>query len=227
LPWDVTESRIRPLKSKENLTVKQSTLGVLALGLILAVFASVADDQNRGAPTKTTVQQAQERLRLFGYDAGVADGLMGLRTVAALKRFQVDHGLPDSGVLDSRTLDVLNGPNTASKMGGQTSERADPKPAGGVMSAADTRASSSAPKPPVKKRFEDMTALEVAQDAAAYGFERGGGMVTTPTADGVREGFPASRDEQWIKKTPEGKLYILTVHYDKDGKLMAAKWGGF
>jgi len=27
-----------------------------------------------------------------------------------------------------------------------------------------------------------------------------------------------SRDEQWIKKNDDGKLYILTVHYDLTGK---------
>jgi hypothetical protein len=97
----------------------------------------------------------------------------------------------------------------------------------GAKSSAEVRKASPPSNPPVKKRFEDMTALEVAQDPAAYGFEKGGSMVMTPTADGVREGVAPSRDEQWTKKTEDGRVYILTIHYDKDGKLVHAKWGGF
>ena len=77
-----------------------------------------------------------------------------------------------------------------------------------------------------KKRFEDMTAMEVAQDPAAYGFEKGGSMETNPTEAGLRAGMKPSRDDQWTKKTSDGKLYILTIHYE-DGKLVSAKWGGF
>ena len=77
-----------------------------------------------------------------------------------------------------------------------------------------------------EKRFEDMTAIEVAQDPAAYGFVKSGSKRTDPTEAGLRAGMKPSRDDQWTKKTPDGKLYILTIHYEDD-KLVSAKWGGF
>jgi hypothetical protein len=71
-----------------------------------------------------------------------------------------------------------------------------------------------------------MTAMEVAQDPAAYGFEKGGSMETNPTAAGVAAGMKPSRDDQWTKKTSDGKLYILTIHFEDD-RMVYAKWGGF
>jgi hypothetical protein len=89
----------------------------MALGLMFSAFLSAGTAQQGSvtpnATTKKTVLQAQQRLRELGYDAGVADGAMGARTSAALKKFQLDHGLPGSGVLDQKTLDALNAPTKA------------------------------------------------------------------------------------------------------------------
>jgi peptidoglycan hydrolase-like protein with peptidoglycan-binding domain len=57
---------------------------------------------------KKTIQGAQERLKALGYDPGAADGVMGTKAIAALKRFQSDKDLPISGTLDRRTLDALS-----------------------------------------------------------------------------------------------------------------------
>ena len=46
----------------------------------------------------------------MGYDAGPADGVSGRRTAAALRAFQRDHGLPDSGRLDEATRQALTAP---------------------------------------------------------------------------------------------------------------------
>ena len=75
-----------------------------------------------------------------------------------------------------------------------------------------------------KKPFSQMTAMEVAQNPAAYGFKKGGSMVTSPVNG---SDFEPSRDVQWTKETRNGKLYILTVHHNKNGKIVYAKWGGF
>lgn len=48
-------------------------------------------------PTRTEVQEAQERLNALGYDAGPADGLMGPRTASAIEEFQRDHAMPADG----------------------------------------------------------------------------------------------------------------------------------
>jgi hypothetical protein len=126
-------------------------------------------------------------------------------------------------------LEDLNSPNattSARKASAPNAGKANHQSVAGAKGAAEARTASPSPKAPVKKRFEDMTALEVAKNPAAYGFKQGGSMAITPTAEGVREGFPSSRDEQWIKES-DGKLYILTIHYDDHGKLVSAKWGGF
>lgn len=56
----------------------------------------------------SAVRQAQERLNQLGYAAGTADGLVGPKTRAALRRFQQEKGLKVTGVLDAATADKLN-----------------------------------------------------------------------------------------------------------------------
>ena len=62
------------------------------------------------APARLTLRDAQTRLNGMGYDAGPADGVAGRRTAAALRAFQRDHGLPDSGRLDEATRQALTAP---------------------------------------------------------------------------------------------------------------------
>jgi hypothetical protein len=61
----------------------------------------------RGLPPCESLLGAQERLNHLHYSAGDPDGMLGPLTVAALRRFQRDHGLPASGVLDRATVERL------------------------------------------------------------------------------------------------------------------------
>jgi hypothetical protein len=110
---------LNSFQNSEDFSVKQMKLVFMALGLMFSAFPSAGTAQEGGVTpnltTKKTVLQAQRRLRELGYDAGVADGAMGARTSAALKKFQLDHGLPGSGALDQKTMDALNGPNAPTK----------------------------------------------------------------------------------------------------------------
>ncbi len=63
-----------------------------------ADFAAAADRQ---------VEAVQRRLVELGYDAGVADGLMGPRTRAAIRALQRERGLTPSGRIDEGTLQAL------------------------------------------------------------------------------------------------------------------------
>jgi hypothetical protein len=54
-----------------------------------------------------TVAQAQARLNVLGYANGRADGAMGPKTHSALKLFQKDRGLPETGELDAGTAAEL------------------------------------------------------------------------------------------------------------------------
>jgi len=53
------------------------------------------------------VRRAQAALTQAGYDVGVQDGQTGPRTVAAIRKFQTDRNLPQSGRLDEATLGAL------------------------------------------------------------------------------------------------------------------------
>jgi photosystem II stability/assembly factor-like uncharacterized protein len=53
------------------------------------------------------VRRAQEALERAGYEIGAADGQLGTRTVAAIKRFQSDRYLPPTGQLDDATIAAL------------------------------------------------------------------------------------------------------------------------
>jgi photosystem II stability/assembly factor-like uncharacterized protein len=65
-----------------------------------------------------TVLQAQEALESMRYDVGTPDGKLGKQTEAALKKFQVDRHLPQTGNLDQLTLSAL-GLSTNSSSGDQ------------------------------------------------------------------------------------------------------------
>ncbi|HEU5450559.1 MAG TPA: peptidoglycan-binding domain-containing protein [Terriglobales bacterium] len=60
------------------------------------------------AVTPGVIESAQKALIHRGYDAGSADGVMGPRTRAALRKFQADQNLAQTGELDVNTMEKLN-----------------------------------------------------------------------------------------------------------------------
>ncbi|MFB3917134.1 MAG: peptidoglycan-binding protein [Terriglobales bacterium] len=56
----------------------------------------------------STIKAAQEALANKGYNPGPADGVLGPKTRAALRKFQADEGNPVTGRLDQKTLAALN-----------------------------------------------------------------------------------------------------------------------
>ena len=59
-----------------------------------------------GRPLRT-LRDAQQRLAELGYDPGVADGVAGAQTQAALRAFQSAHGLRPTGRMASPTREAL------------------------------------------------------------------------------------------------------------------------
>ena len=57
--------------------------------------------------SQTMVRKAQEQLKSEGHDPGPIDGLMGPKTQEAIKSFQRDENLPETGQLDQATLAKL------------------------------------------------------------------------------------------------------------------------
>lgn len=67
--------------------------------------------QPKRAPVEvnaSVIKAAQQKLNDAGYNAGATDGMMGPQTRAALKKFQADKNLPQSGQLDQKTMAALN-----------------------------------------------------------------------------------------------------------------------
>ena len=56
---------------------------------------------------KKAIQNIQGILNKNGYDAGVADGVMGARTKAAIKAFGADNGLTVDGEIDDALIKAL------------------------------------------------------------------------------------------------------------------------
>ena len=54
------------------------------------------------------VRKCQEKLIGMGYLKDKADGILGLKTAAALQEYQRDQGLPETGILDEETQESLN-----------------------------------------------------------------------------------------------------------------------
>src|SRR5687768_3583867 len=72
------------------------------------------------------VRKAQEALDRAGYQVGVADGQMGQRTIAAIKRFQADRYLPVTGKLDQTTIAALGVGSVASNLSAHVTTLTEP-----------------------------------------------------------------------------------------------------
>ncbi len=73
-----------------------------------ATAVATAKTQKTNAPDqKELTKQAQAALNALGYEVGTPDGVAGTRTVAALRKFQADKAIPQSGALDVVTLTAL------------------------------------------------------------------------------------------------------------------------
>lgn len=67
----------------------------------------VSSSSASGSASDSTVRNAQAALNNQGYNAGAVDGQWGPNTQSAVRRFQADRGLAQSGTLDGATLNAL------------------------------------------------------------------------------------------------------------------------
>jgi peptidoglycan hydrolase-like protein with peptidoglycan-binding domain len=58
------------------------------------------------------IREVQTLLKRYGRDPGDADGIVGPRTIDAVKLFEAARGWPVSGAVDLRLLDYLRSPRT-------------------------------------------------------------------------------------------------------------------
>ncbi|MEM1103407.1 MAG: SEL1-like repeat protein, partial [Pseudomonadota bacterium] len=59
------------------------------------------------APTKAMIAEAQRLLNALGFDAGPADGVIGPRTVTAIRSFETGAGLTSTGRVSTGLLEAL------------------------------------------------------------------------------------------------------------------------
>ncbi len=96
--------------------VGRCALAIAALGLVgceqLAEWSGGGANSATAPAARTvkpdeTVREAQTLLGKLGYDPGPADGLLGRRTVTAVREYQKDAGLPVDGKVNTRLLKSL------------------------------------------------------------------------------------------------------------------------
>ncbi|WP_394788883.1 peptidoglycan-binding protein [Rhodoferax sp.] len=104
---DAYNNMVRAVRNYRAQTVQGQGLGG---GGKLGVDGGAAPSQTSApgaAPAAMSLKTAQDRLNKLGYDAGVADGSMGRKTVAAINAFQKDRRISQTGRLDAATIQEL------------------------------------------------------------------------------------------------------------------------
>lgn len=82
--------------------MKKSMIVLMACSFLMAGATIVADDLSYEEAVQSALQE-------LGYQTGPIDGVVGPATKAAIKRFQMDAGLPATGVPGERTTnEILN-----------------------------------------------------------------------------------------------------------------------
>lgn len=106
---------------------------VLALALILLLIAAsllavgagkvaAAGELLRYGSRGESVRQVQSRLNKLGYWCGTADGIFGVNTRSAVRRFQSAKGLSVDGIVGPKTYSTLGiSPSSSSSSGGYSS----------------------------------------------------------------------------------------------------------
>jgi len=102
---DAYNQMVRSLRNYSAQNVRGQGLGG---GGRLAVDGNAAPSQT-AAPTGALMplRNAQQKLNSLGYNAGTPDGKMGRNTANALRSFQRDQNLPQTGQLDTATSQAL------------------------------------------------------------------------------------------------------------------------
>ena len=104
-------------------------------------------------------RRIQERLQAAGFDAGVADGLFGPRTRAAIRQWQESRTAPATGYLNRSAVETLRNPDSSAPLSATTGYRtvtpvlqsavtgAFPPPEARVPLASPAEVASTAPAP--------------------------------------------------------------------------------
>ncbi len=104
---DAYNNMVRSLRSYKAQTVQGQGLGG---GGRLGVDGAAAPSQTSApgaAGASMSLRDTQSKLNQLGYSVGTPDGAMGRKTVSALRAFQNDRGINQTGRLDAATIQEL------------------------------------------------------------------------------------------------------------------------
>jgi Putative peptidoglycan binding domain len=80
---------------------------LILISVLMAAAGGGISSASQAAGYNPVTQQAQSKLAILGLNPGTLDGVLSSDTVAAIKAFQKQSGLPETGTLDSATLTKL------------------------------------------------------------------------------------------------------------------------
>lgn len=101
-----TIAAVKKFQSDNGLTVD----GLAGDSTLKTLYDSTVKDSSNSISkfsTREGIKAIQERLNELGYDCGVADGIIGAKTISAIKRFQSDNGLTVDGIAGFVTINAL------------------------------------------------------------------------------------------------------------------------
>jgi len=201
-------------------------LNVLLRATVALCVALVTVPPVLGQPSgDPLVREAQTLLAEQDYSPGPVDGILGPRTLSAILRFQIDHGLPPTRKLDDATLETLRTAE-ANRQGGPDSE----KPVAGPVAASPPAVSNESPSTQAESEtigtddardaglFESSEA-EVIQDQTAASSEKNSNQALAtmplpepemPAAQSLAQGEPLAAadagEEQTQGTSPESSF---------------------
>ena len=116
-------------KEKGDAAEKKVEEGIdRALGEQSSTSQQGSAGQSVSQQQKATNVQAQQRLNSLGYDAGPVDGALGPRSVKAIKAFQRDHGMAETGQISPDLLAALQTAGTQPITVQQANNKPEPTP---------------------------------------------------------------------------------------------------
>jgi N-acetylmuramoyl-L-alanine amidase len=104
-----------------------ATASAIVFGMATAGIGHAADTMTA---SEILIRAAQQQLKYSGLYDGSVDGKMGSETQRALRQFQQQHGLRQSGTLDERTYTALQG-DTGQVVGSSLAPGGEPSGAAG------------------------------------------------------------------------------------------------
>ncbi len=77
------------------------------INLLILVVVILGVSFNSAVAKDAEIYQVQKKLAEMGYKVGAPDGVMGRKTINAIKKFQRDYGLPVTAMIDYRTKNAM------------------------------------------------------------------------------------------------------------------------